>query len=112
MNIKITGRNKELFQENLKNILNVATVVAGTGTIPDEYDIENAETRGRYFVREKKKFTILGSSNNNWAHILEEGENYIIIDFLTRYEKPNCEKVNSLSNLILTWFDDCTELVE
>ena len=112
MKIKITGRNEELFKAQLKDILNVATVVAGTGTIPDEYDIDEAERLGRYWVREENRFNILGSSNNNWANIREEGENYIVIEFSTRYDRMGLPKAKALSNLILEWFNDCTELVE
>ena len=38
MPLKVTGRNKELFDKNLAAVLNVACVVAMSGSIPNRYD--------------------------------------------------------------------------
>ena len=108
MKIKITGKNPERFNENLTAVLNIACVVAGRGELPAPNDIETGS--GRYWMREEKRFQLLPINNDYWAHIRGEGENFIIIEFLSRNDYAGIS--NALSGLILSRFTDCVHAVQ
>ena len=112
MYLKIKGNSNKLFQENVKRVMNLFTVVAGRGTLPSQYDIDNAERLGRYWYEfvEDDKFEILGVTNDNKAFVKKRGENYIVVDFHCRYN--NKQKVEVLYSLIQVFFaDDQVELI-
>lgn len=105
MELKITGYNKENFEENLTHFLNVATMICLKGHIPTQDDIINTRTHGMWWFKEtdNKRFQLLGS-NNNWLNIVSEGENFIVVEFNFRYDKYSHRK-NTISRLMLEWFD-------
>lgn len=106
MTIKITGRNAELFQENLTAVLNIACVVAGHGNIPTEQDIQDPGRSGRYWYRETdhgaNRFQLYPTSNDWWANIRGEGENFIVLEFQYRYDRHGVAE--ALTNLLLIRF--------
>jgi len=104
MILKITGRDRETYLENLTKFLNLATLICLRGNIPEPYDIENAESFGNWWFREPKRFQILGSSNNNWLNIIEEFETHIVVEFQFRYDK-DFNKERTTTELMLCWFD-------
>jgi hypothetical protein len=106
MKLKIFASNKERFESNLIRFLNLSTLICLGGSIPSQYDIENAENLGRWWIKEEdnNRFQLLGISNNDWVNIHEEGENFIIVEFNFRYDKGSYKKV-AISNLMLAFFD-------
>lgn len=112
MKLKITGHNKERFEENLLNFLNMATLICHKGYIPTQYDIDNADRLGNWWSldKEQNKYYILGGSNNIWLAILEETETSKTVEFSFRYDSKR-EKEFSISNVLLA-FLDYVELVE
>jgi len=52
MKIKITGRDPERFNENLKLVLNAACVMAMGGYIPSPIEMSTPEQRGKYWFIE------------------------------------------------------------
>jgi hypothetical protein len=113
MLIKIMGRNQERFNDTVKRVMNLACVVFRKGSIPTERDMQEPERTGLYWYENTKenKFELLPSLNDHKAFIRSRGENFIIIEFHSRYDKDSKE-VNALSNLVLSFFDsDEVELV-
>ena len=109
MPIKITGRNKELFDKNLAAVLNVACVVAMSGSIPNKREIEEPERWGKYWIREKdgtNRFQLYPASNDYWANIKDEGENFIVIEFSYRYDRNGNAFSDALTQLIAVRFRD------
>lgn len=105
MKLKITGTSAERLESNLKNILSVATLVCLKGYIPSEQDIEEAETKGRWYIQDSEtRYNLVPMANDYWANIKEKGEHFIVLEFNVRYD-GNGKKKDSLSNLILSWFD-------
>lgn len=88
MKIKITGKGKELFEHYLTAVLNLAAVAAMGGHIPDKREIEEPQRFGRYWYREKDnaldRFKLYPMSNDYFANVYEEGENYIVLHFHCR----------------------------
>lgn len=113
MLIKIKGRNQEELQKTIKSVMNLACVAFRKGNIPTEEDMQEPERTGLYWYENVKeqKFELLPRLNNHKAFIRGRGDNFIVIEFHSRYDRDN-EQVNSLSNLILSFFeDDEVELV-
>ncbi|MCU0337872.1 MAG: hypothetical protein MUF12_08480 [Sediminibacterium sp.] len=106
MELRISGRSEEQFNENLVSFLNVSTFICLRGTIPKQWDIDKAETGGRWWTKEahNRRFNILGIVNDNWLNIRKEGENFIVVEFNFRYDR-HFEKKKSISNLMLAFFD-------
>jgi hypothetical protein len=105
MLIKIKGKNQERFKKTVEMVMNLACVAFGRGTIPTEFDMRDPETHGMYWYEniEERKFEILPSINNHKAFIRDCGENFIVIEFYSRYDRGGKE-VNALSNLVLSLF--------
>jgi hypothetical protein len=112
MDLKITGVTKERFEKNLKDILNVSAFVCLQGYIPDEQEIEEPIRSGKWWFRESEpnRFQLVPTTNNYWANIIDEGNDFIVIRFNIRYDRDN-KKSESLSNLISSWFSDNVEIV-
>ena len=113
MLIKIKGCNQERFEKTVKSVMNLACVTFRKGSIPNERDMEESESNGLYWYENTKeeKFELLTTSNNHKAFIKERGENFIVVEFFSRYDNQK-KKVTSLSNLILAIFnEDEVELV-
>ena len=107
MLIKIKGRNQESFQITVKSVMNLACVAFRKGSIPTERDMQEPERTGLYWYENTKeeKFELLPTANNHKAFIRSRGENFIVIEFHSRYDRNN-KQVNSLSNLVLSFFDE------
>ena len=105
MLIKIKGRNEERFKDTLTRVIDLACVVFSRGRIPTDYDKEDPERTGRYWIQKDDTFDLLPLVNNYKAFIRERGDNYVILEFHSRYDKDRKE-VNSLSNLIMTFFSE------
>lgn len=105
MKLKITGRNKDNFDKNLTDFLNVATMICLQGTIPTEYYIKEAKNLGYWWFRENdSRFELLKAINNHKLIIRNEGENFIIVEFNIRYDYDG-KKKTTISELMLAWFD-------
>ena len=107
MLIKIKGRNQDRFQETVKRVMNLACVAFRKGGVPTERDMQEPERTGLYWYENTKeeKFELLPTANNHKAFIRSRGENFIVIEFHSRYDRNN-KQVNSLSNLVLSFFDE------
>ena len=105
--IKIKGQNQERFKETLISVMNLACVCFRKGTIPTERDMQEPERTGLYWYENTKeeKFELLPTANNHKAFIRNRGENFIVIEFYSRYDIDNKE-VNALSNLVLSFFSN------
>jgi hypothetical protein len=103
MKIKITGKNKELFDHYLKSVLNIACIAAMGGNLPTNLEIESPMGRGRYWFREENRFHLYPMSNDYWANIRQEGENFIVLEFSYRYDKDNAFS-DALCNLLAARF--------
>lgn len=112
MKLKITGHNKERFNENLTDFLNMATMICHKGYIPEPRDIELAETHGNWWWLDKREGTyyILGGSNNIWCNIKSQDELSITVSFNFRYDSKR-EKEIAISNVLVA-FLDFVEVVE
>ena len=109
--LKITGRNTERVEQNLKDVLSLATLVCHKGYVPTPRDIETAETLGMWYSKDTpNRYNLIPTCNDYWANIIEQGENFIVLEFNIRYD-GNEKKTKSLSELILAWFDDFVECV-
>jgi hypothetical protein len=100
--IKIKGRNKELYERTLKNVLDVTFVICSKGYFPTEWDIEKPERSGKYWLLEEEnnRYNIVPTNNNYWLNIKNKGENFVVLDFNCRYDKDNKKK-----NIIIEEFD-------
>ena len=92
MKIKITGKSKELFDHYLNSVLNLAAVAAMGGHIPDQKEIDDPFILGRYWYREKDgttldRFNLYPRSNDYFARVCEEGENFIVLHFAYRNDR-------------------------
>lgn len=112
MELKVFGQNKKRFEENLKDVLSVATLICSHGYVPTKLDIEKAEQFGRWYVQDlPNRYNLLPIVNDYWANIRGRGENFIILEFNIRYDKGNVKKL-ALSNLLLAWFTFVVESTE
>ncbi len=91
--IKIKGQNQERFQETLISVMNLACVCFRRGNIPTERDMQEPERTGLYWYENTKeeKFELLPTANNHKAFIRNRGENFIVIEFYSRYDIDNKE---------------------
>jgi len=107
MLIKIKGTNQERFGETVISVMNLACVCFRRGNIPTEEDMVEPKRPGLYWYENTKenKFELLPTANNHKAFIRDRGENFIVIEFYSRYDVDDKE-VNSLSNLVLSFFSD------
>jgi hypothetical protein len=106
MKIKITGKSQELFEHYLAAVLNLAAVAAMGGYIPDKREINEPSRTGRYWYRDNDgvgigRFNLFPMSNDYYANIREEGENYIVLDFWYRHDRAGgASFVAALCNLL------------
>ncbi len=118
MKIKITGKSKDLFDHYLKSVLNIAAVAAMGGHIPDQREIEYPRARGRYWYRDSEgmtnRFNLYPMSNDYYANVREEGENFIILEFWYRYDRAGVNSfVAALCNLLsIRFYDNVSIIVE
>ncbi len=119
MKIKITGKSQELFEHYLTAVLNFAAVSAMGGHIPDKREIEEPHRFGRYWYREKEgatldRFNLYPLSNDYFANVTEQGENYIVLDFWYRHDRSGGGSfVAALCNLLqIRFFDNVSIIVE
>lgn len=106
MKLKISGNTKEQFKKNTIDFLNLSTLICLKGSIPSNYDIETAERLGRWWIKEpdNKRFSLLGVFNNDWIHIIEEAETYMVVEFHFRYD-TYFQKELTISQLMNAWLD-------
>lgn len=101
MLIKIKGTNQERFGETVISVMNLACVCFRRGNIYGKKDL----VEYWYENTKENKFDLLPTANNHKAFIRDSGENFIVIEFYSRYDIDNKE-VNALSNLVLSFFSD------
>jgi hypothetical protein len=101
MLIKIKGTNQERFGETVISVMNLACVCFRRGNIYGKKDL----VEYWYENTKENKFELLPTANNHKAFIRDRGENFIVIEFYSRYDVDDKE-VNSLSNLVLSFFSD------
>lgn len=91
--VKITGRNKELFEKFLEGALNVATLIARKGSMPGEYYMtdEHRERYGEWWILQDGRYNILGTVNNHKAFIRAREENTITLEFSSHYDNIHPE---------------------
>lgn len=73
--------------DQLVNILNICSLVAHAGVLPNQRSIENPEHHSGYWYRDGDKFQLGG--NNYWAFVQEECEEFIVIELRYRYDTRN-----------------------
>ena len=112
MKFKIRGKTKEQLQDNIKKILNIACVVFRGGFIPNDYERKYILESGNYwYLNEKEnKYELYPAVNNHKAFIREKEDNYIILEFYSRYGSK--EQIEALTNLILLFFPDETSRID
>ena len=106
--ITITGLSLEMLQENISCVMNIATVVAGNGNIPDQWDIAAPENSGKYWYREENTFVIYGSANNWFAYVRNETDLSITVECSYRYDRRGVAA--ALSQLIALRIHDFVKL--
>lgn len=129
MKIKIAGKSPELFDHYLKSVLNLAAVAAMGGRIPSQRDIEMPDelkqsnvisnTSPSYWFREKDGttldcFNLYPMSNDYYANVRDEGENFIVLDFWCRYDMAGGGSfVRALCGLLsVRFYDNVSIIVE
>ena len=118
MKIKITGKSKELFDHYLNSVLNLAAVAVMGGYIPTQRDIEMpVELLQRYWVRERDgttldRFNLYPMSNDYYANVRDESENFIVLDFWYRHDRAGGGSfVAALCNMLSVCFCDNVSIV-
>ncbi len=113
--LKVSDQTTELLNDSLKRDLNIACVVAAGGEIPDEYDMQTAETRGQYWYRNTQysnnRFDLFGVANNWWAYVIEESPTHVVLQFSYRYDIGS-RRSELLTQLIAAQLSYCCELIE
>ena len=110
MKLTISGENKKELEENVKRFMNVATLVCLKGELPLLYDIDHAETVGRWWCKDVpiERYSILGIANNIWVNIVhddvEDRANFMQVEFWFRYDKDDAKK-KAISTVMLAFFD-------
>jgi|JI10StandDraft_1071094.scaffolds.fasta_scaffold141461_4 hypothetical protein len=86
--VKITGRNKKLFDNNLECAINLAALYARGGTMPSNYDIKN---NGRWWNlnENEEKYDLYPRANDYKIFIRGKGENWILLEFYYRYDNKD-----------------------
>lgn len=84
--VKITGKNKEIFNHNLNSAINVAALCAKRGVLPKEVEIQKEGGDWWVLNEEQKVYNLNPNSNNHQAFIREKGENHILLEFFYRSE--------------------------
>jgi hypothetical protein len=111
MEIKVFGKNKELFNTILERVLNIASVACMGGYIPSEYEKLNPEGSGLFWFKEENCFH-LGRANDHWGHIRSQGEDFVVLEFTYRYDTAGNPFATALCNLIATRFPDEVDICE
>lgn len=109
--IRVEAKDTEMLKEYLYSILNIAIVISLGGRIPDERDIANAKGSGFFWFRDGDRYCLAPHSNNYWAFVREEGENFIVLEFAYRYDKNN-EFADTLTKLLAIRFPVFTKIVQ
>lgn len=104
LEMRITGTNKQRFQENLEAFVNLACLISLKGTIPTPEDIRDANRMGRWWYRDSDRFQLLGIANNDWLNIRDEGETYMDVEFNYRYDIQSARK-KTITALMIAIFD-------
>jgi hypothetical protein len=88
--VKIKGRNKKLFDNNLECAINLAAVYARHGVVPKDYDIERRENGHWWNLNENEdKYDLNPSANDYKAFVRDKGENWILLEFYYRYDNKD-----------------------
>lgn len=105
MKIKIKGHNQEHLKNLIARIMNLSCIAFNRGKIPTEKDMQEPEKSVMYWYENinESKYELLPIANNHKAFVRDRGENFIVIEFHSRYDDEKKE-VNALSNLILAFF--------
>lgn len=105
MLIKIKGRNEERLKNTIARVMNIACVSFGLGRIPSPLDIVQADITGKYWVENQKegKFEILPIANNYKAFATERGDNFVVVQFYSRYDRG---EIKAFCDLILSLFGE------
>lgn len=114
MLLKISAKTPEMFSDYLENIMNAACVICMGGYIPNEAERSAPQRRGRFWFRVKVPgsncFHLYPVSNDYWANVQEEGEDFIVLRFRYRYDKGEAF-ANALTHLIAERFHYCAEII-
>lgn len=115
MLLKISGKNQELFDHFLTSIMNLACVAAMGGNIPNKDEIQTPRERGRYWFHEKEngsnRFHLYPMSNDYWANVKEEGENFMVVEFRYRYDREGSAFADALTQLLAVRFRDNATII-
>ena len=112
MKLKLSGGRNGHLKDTFQRILVTASIIVQCGNLPSEEGINEPERFGTYPYKDPNKdngYQLFGLANNDWVHVREETEEYIIFEFNFRYAGKD-KKKNSMNNVILTWFNN-VELV-
>jgi len=109
MKLKISHPNPEVFQEILKDVLNISTVVALGGQIPSELEMNNPSQRGRYWWKDEDRYHLASSNNDWWAFIREEYQTSIVLEIRRRNDTKGA--ADALTLLLVALFRNDAEIV-
>lgn len=112
MKLKLTTQTNEGLKQIFQRILVTASIIVQRGNLPTNEEINEPDRFGRYPYKDEHKDNTyqLCGSNSDWLNVREETDNYIIFEFNFRYDGKNNKK-NTMSNVILTWFEN-VEILE
>jgi hypothetical protein len=114
MQVKITGKTPQLFNHYLAAVLNTACVVVMGGHIPSQREIDEPEIFKRYWFRDKdgaNRFNLYPLSNDYYANVRDEGENFIVLQFSYRHDTEGDALCNALANLLAARFRENVEII-
>ncbi len=88
MKIRITGRNETHFKNNLNNALNIASLIARGGSMPDPGDLKQNETRGVWFRKSDdfNGYVLFPSVNSHFAYVRGQDLFGVEVEFTYRYD--------------------------
>jgi len=110
MTIKISGRNEELFEANLKTALNIGQVASQRGYIPDEH--YSNPNYGRVWIEDPNGYDLAPISNDYKAFVRNRGENFIELEFSYRYDGADRPFANALTVLVAAVLRQDAEIFE
>ncbi len=86
--VKIIGRNKELFENHLEAAINLAALYARGGTMPSNYDIKEKDNGRWWNLNEnEEKYDLYPRANDYKIFIRGKGENWILLEFFHRRDR-------------------------
>ena len=111
--IKVLGKNPEQLKSNIESVLNIASMIASRGHLPNEKGRENSAYWWLYKDGKDgwEGWDLYPTVNNYWVYIDKKSETFMELRFHYRYDGKENVWVKSVISVIKLALQDDVELL-